>query len=82
MLTPLPVFHMNAMAYSTMAMATTGGCLIVLDPLPSEELVGERPGRPRDRRALSRRDAADPHASPGLARGSRPCGPLRLRRGC
>ncbi len=31
MLTPLPVFHMNAMAYSTMAMATTGGCLIVLD---------------------------------------------------
>jgi acyl-CoA synthetase (AMP-forming)/AMP-acid ligase II len=31
MLTPLPVFHMNAMAYSAMAMATVGGCLIVLD---------------------------------------------------
>jgi acyl-CoA synthetase (AMP-forming)/AMP-acid ligase II len=31
MLTPLPIFHMNAMAYSTMAMVTTGGCLIVLD---------------------------------------------------
>ena len=31
MLTPLPLFHMNAMAYSTMAMVTTGGCLIVLD---------------------------------------------------
>lgn len=31
MLTPLPVFHMNAMAYSAMAMAATGGCLIVLD---------------------------------------------------
>ena len=31
MLTPLPVFHMNAMAYSTMAMVTTGGCLILLD---------------------------------------------------
>jgi acyl-CoA synthetase (AMP-forming)/AMP-acid ligase II len=31
MLTPLPVFHMNAMAYSAMAMVTTGGCLIVLD---------------------------------------------------
>jgi acyl-CoA synthetase (AMP-forming)/AMP-acid ligase II len=31
MLTPLPVFHMNAMAYSVMAMVTTGGCLIVLD---------------------------------------------------
>ena len=31
MLTPLPLFHMNAMAYSTMAMVTSGGCLIVLD---------------------------------------------------
>jgi acyl-CoA synthetase (AMP-forming)/AMP-acid ligase II len=31
MLTPLPVFHMNAMAYSAIAMVTTGGCLIVLD---------------------------------------------------
>ena len=31
MLTPLPVFHMNAMAYSTMAMLNVGGCLIVLD---------------------------------------------------
>lgn len=31
MLTPLPVFHMNAMAYSTMAMVATGGCLIALD---------------------------------------------------
>lgn len=31
MLTPLPIFHMNAMAYSAMAMVTTGGCLIVLD---------------------------------------------------
>ena len=30
-LTPLPLFHMNAMAYSTMAMVMTGGCLIVLD---------------------------------------------------
>ncbi|MEL6209689.1 MAG: AMP-binding protein, partial [Pseudomonadota bacterium] len=31
MLTPLPVFHMNAMAYSFMAMVTVGGCLIALD---------------------------------------------------
>lgn len=31
MLTPLPLFHMNALAASTMAMLTTGGCLIVLD---------------------------------------------------
>jgi acyl-CoA synthetase (AMP-forming)/AMP-acid ligase II len=31
MLTPLPLVHMNAMAYSTMAMAMTGGCLIALD---------------------------------------------------
>ena len=31
MITPLPVFHMNAMAYSYMAMLSVGGCLIVLD---------------------------------------------------
>ena len=31
MLTPLPVFHMNAMAYSVMAMIAVGGCLTVLD---------------------------------------------------
>jgi acyl-CoA synthetase (AMP-forming)/AMP-acid ligase II len=31
MLTPLPLTHMNAMAYSAMAMVVTGGCLILLD---------------------------------------------------
>ena len=31
MLTPLPFFHMNAMACSTMGMVMTGGCLIPLD---------------------------------------------------
>lgn len=31
MLTPLPVYHMNAMAVSVMAMLTVGGCLILLD---------------------------------------------------
>lgn len=31
MITPLPLFHMNAMACSTMAMITVGGCLTVLD---------------------------------------------------
>lgn len=31
MLTPLPVFHMNAMAVSVIAMITVGGCLIMLD---------------------------------------------------
>jgi acyl-CoA synthetase (AMP-forming)/AMP-acid ligase II len=31
MLTPLPLVHMNAMAYSAMAMVRTGGCLIALD---------------------------------------------------
>ena len=31
MLTPLPLVHMNAMAYSAMARVLTGGCLIVLD---------------------------------------------------
>ncbi len=31
LLTPLPLVHMNAMAYSAMAMVLTGGCLVVLD---------------------------------------------------
>jgi acyl-CoA synthetase (AMP-forming)/AMP-acid ligase II len=31
LLTPLPMSHMNAMAYSTMVMLLTGGCLIPLD---------------------------------------------------
>ncbi|MEM9048247.1 MAG: AMP-binding protein [Pseudomonadota bacterium] len=31
MITPLPVFHMNAMACSFMAMIAVGGCLTVLD---------------------------------------------------
>lgn len=31
MITPLPLVHMNAMTYSTMAMIMTGGCLIPLD---------------------------------------------------
>lgn len=31
MLTPLPLFHMNAMAVSVTAMLTVGGCLILLD---------------------------------------------------
>jgi acyl-coenzyme A synthetase/AMP-(fatty) acid ligase len=31
MLTPLPLVHMNAMAYSTLAMVLTGGCLVPLD---------------------------------------------------
>jgi acyl-CoA synthetase (AMP-forming)/AMP-acid ligase II len=31
MITPLPVFHMNAMAVSVMAMMSVGGCLTMLD---------------------------------------------------
>ena len=31
MITPLPMFHMNAMACSLLAIATVGGCLTVLD---------------------------------------------------
>lgn len=31
MITPLPMFHMNAMACSLIAMVTVGGCLTVLD---------------------------------------------------
>ncbi len=31
LLTPLPMTHMNAMAYSTMAMVLSGGCVVPLD---------------------------------------------------
>ncbi len=31
LLTPLPMVHVNAMAYSTLAMVLTGGCIIPLD---------------------------------------------------
>src|SRR5689334_12226361 len=31
LITPLPMSHMNAMAYSTMAMIMSGGCIIALD---------------------------------------------------
>ncbi|NOU07034.1 MAG: AMP-binding protein, partial [Hyphomicrobiaceae bacterium] len=31
MLTPLPLFHMNAMATSSMTMLMSGGCIVVLD---------------------------------------------------
>ena len=31
MITPLPIYHMNAMAYSFMAMIAVGGCLTILD---------------------------------------------------
>ena len=59
MLTPLPVFHMNAMAYSAMAMVHDGRLPDRARPLPPQELVGQRQGQPRHYRALSRRDAAD-----------------------
>jgi acyl-CoA synthetase (AMP-forming)/AMP-acid ligase II len=31
LVTPLPMYHMNAMAFSTMAMLVTGGCIVPLD---------------------------------------------------
>ncbi len=33
LITPLPLTHMNAMAYSSMAMIMTGGCIVQLDRL-------------------------------------------------
>lgn len=46
LLTPLPMFHMNAMASTTMSMVLTGGCLVLLDRFhPStwwEDVVSSR----------------------------------------
>jgi acyl-CoA synthetase (AMP-forming)/AMP-acid ligase II len=46
LLTPLPMSHMNAMAYSTMVMLRTGGCIIPLDRFhPNTWLTSVRDSR-------------------------------------
>ena len=65
-ITPLPLNHMNAMAFSTMVVLTAGGCLVQLDRFHPRTLVAERARQPRDHRALPRRDAGD--AAGGAAR--------------
>ena len=64
MLTPLPLFHMNAMAYSLIATLTVGRLDRHSRPLPSEELVGQRQDVRCDGRALSRRHAGDADVGP------------------
>jgi acyl-CoA synthetase (AMP-forming)/AMP-acid ligase II len=81
MITPLPIFHMNAMAYSFMAMVAVGGCLTVLDRFHPVELVAQRARKRRDVPALPGRHAID---ADGRARGTGrpgPFGPVRVRRG-
>ena len=58
-ITPLPLNHMNAMAFSTMAMLVAGGCLVQLDRFHPQDLVAERAREPRDHHPLPRRDAGD-----------------------
>ena len=59
LITPLPMIHMNAMAYSTLAMVLTGGCIVPLDRFHPRSLVADRPRQRGDHHALSRRDAGD-----------------------
>ena len=80
MLTPLPLVHMNAMAYSAMAMVLTGGCLIPLDRFhPRSWWDSVRESRATVLHYLGVMPAilmkAEPR--PGRAAGH----PLRLRRG-
>ena len=54
LITPLPFFHMNALAVSTTAMILVGGLRGAARPLPSEDLVARRGRYRRHDRALPR----------------------------
>jgi len=71
-------FHMNAMAYSAMAMVTTGGCLIALDRF-HRRAGGSTSNRAAPHRALSRRDAADADGGRRKRRRQAPQRALRFR---
>ena len=49
-ITPLPLNHMNAMAFSTMVVLVAGGCLVQLDRFHPTHLVAERARQRRDDR--------------------------------
>ena len=70
-ITPLPLNHMNALAFSSMAAILSGGCHGPARPLPSAHLVAERAREPGDRRPLPRRDAGDAARRRRAARRSR-----------
>ena len=58
-ITPLPLSHMNAIAFSSMAVILSGGCIVQLDRFhPSTWWQSVRDSR-RDDRPLPRRDAGD-----------------------
>ena len=63
LITPLPLFHMNALAVSTTAMILTAGCVVQLDRFHPKTLVARRRRLARHHRPLSRRDAGDPAAA-------------------
>ena len=67
-ITPLPLNHMNAMAFSTMAMLLAGGCLVQLDRFHPKKLVAQRARQPRHHRALPGRDAGDAAVGAGERR--------------
>jgi acyl-CoA synthetase (AMP-forming)/AMP-acid ligase II len=80
LVTPLPMVHMNAMAYSTMAMVLTGGCIVPLDRFhPSRWWSDVRAARATVVHYLGR-DAGDADGRRALARRPRARGALRIRR--
>ena len=80
MMTPLPLFHMNALCCSLMAMILSGGLPDRARPLPPAHLVGLGQGGAGHLRPLPGRRAAAADEGPTLAGRPRPSGPLRLRR--
>ena len=79
-LTPLPMFHMNALGCTVVGMILLGGALVPLDRFHARRWWRTLAGLRRDRRPLSRRHAGDPaEARPRGSRGDAQR-PLRLRR--
>ena len=67
-ITPLPLSHMNAMAFSTMAVLLSGGCLVQLDRFHPTTWWQSVRDSARDDRALPRRDAGDAAGGAAVAR--------------
>jgi acyl-CoA synthetase (AMP-forming)/AMP-acid ligase II len=79
-ITPLPLNHVNAMAFSAMVVITVGGCLVQLDRFHPKTWWDSVRESARDDRALPWCDAGDAARCAAWRGRPRSPGPLRLRR--
>jgi len=78
-LTPLPMFHMNALGCSTLGMILMGGAVTPLDRFHASRWWPTVVDFRRDDRSLPRRHPRDPSAAPGQRSRARASRPLRAR---